>query len=77
MNGEERNIQILKSLILCFKLVSGLKVNWNKTHLSGISIPELFITDRYIGYVHKRWPSKYLGLPLGGPRSKKNFGDQY
>lgn len=30
----------LKSLISFFELVSGLKVNWSKTHLWGISLPE-------------------------------------
>lgn len=61
MDGEQRNIQILKSLILCFKLVSSLEVNWNKTHLSTISVPELFIMANRLGYAHKGWPPKYLG----------------
>lgn len=43
--GEHRIIRILKSLVLCFEVVSGLKVNWNKTHMSGISIPE---SDLYL-----------------------------
>lgn len=35
VEGHEKNVLVLKSLIQCFELVSGFKVNWAKSHLSG------------------------------------------
>lgn len=48
--GEDKNVMILKSLIHCFELNSGLKMNWSKNHLLGLSIRfGMFSLDKYIG----------------------------
>lgn len=38
--GNENNISVLSSIIQCFEMSSGLKVNWTKSHLLGISLSD-------------------------------------
>lgn len=38
--GNEKNVRVLKVSIQYFELVSGLKVNWAKSHLLGLSLSE-------------------------------------
>lgn len=75
MKPEHRNIRIHKSLIRYFELVSGLKVNWNKTHMLAISISESACSHlaNMLGCAFKVWPSEYLDLPLGGSPRQKEF----
>lgn len=51
--------------------MSGLKVNWSKSHLLGwpLSSPECLQMANLLGCSYKRWPTEYLGLQLvGSPR---------
>lgn len=58
-----------------FELVSGLTVNWSKTHMPGIFIPksDCIHLANLLGYAYKGWPLEYLGLPLGGSWRLKEF----
>lgn len=73
MDGDPKYVRILKLLIQCVELVSGLKINWLKSHISGISLSNsvcLQMTTS-LGCSLKDWPSEYLGLPLRGlPRQR-------
>lgn len=46
--GNEKNVLVLKSLIQCFELVSGFKVNWPKSH-SGLSLSDWIVRSKFIG----------------------------
>ena len=58
----------LKEAIRPFEWCSGQKVNWEKSTLSGVNIPEdiLLQTANRIGYKAENLPIIYVGLPLGG-----------
>lgn len=62
MEGEEDKVPVLKSLIKCFKLVSGFKVNWPKSQLStiGFSKSESLFMANSLRYSYKGWPAEYL-----------------
>lgn len=57
---------VLKSLIKCFELVSGFKVDWSKSQLSSIGFTdtENIHMAGILGYSYRGWPNEYLGLPL-------------
>ena len=68
------SIFTIKAILRCFELVSGLKINFNKSKLAGVSV------DRYSLKTYAKtlncntlWiPFKYLGLEVGGnPRKKQ------
>lgn len=63
---------IMKSVLRCFELVSGLKVNYKKTRLIGVNVAEDFNHQATVFLHCKSGPVhfKYLGLPVGAnPRS--------
>lgn len=71
----KKNVMVLKSLIQCFEMSLGFKVNWVKSHLSRISLPDserLHLAD-LLGCSNKGWPSEYLSVPLGGSPWNKSF----
>lgn len=75
-NGRRRNkVLVLKSLIKCFELVSGFKVNWAKSQLStiGFSESESMSMAKFLGCSFKVWLAEYLGLPFGGSPRNGHF----
>lgn len=70
---EISSLYILKSLR--FELVSGLRVNWSKSHMLGIALSNYVCAQmaNLLGCSHQEWPSEYLGLPLGGSSRKRDF----
>lgn len=62
-----QNVLTLKCVLRCFELVSGMKVNFHKSKLAGISIPPS-VTNRFAALLNCRVmvvPFVYLGLPVG------------
>ncbi|KAE9589510.1 putative RNA-directed DNA polymerase [Lupinus albus] len=63
----DRNLMCLKSILRCFELASGLKVNSNKSFLYGIRLSDSIISAAAnflfckIGF----FPFNYLGVPVG------------
>ncbi|XP_019457528.1 PREDICTED: uncharacterized protein LOC109357927 [Lupinus angustifolius] len=61
------NIMVLKSILKCFELVSGLRINFHKSQFIGINSDEDFVQMA----VHKLFccvgsvPFKFLGIPVG------------
>ena len=64
--AEDDKIKNVKATLLCFEAVSGLKVNFFKSELIGVRVPErrLLALAGLMGYKAGGLPSTYLGLPL-------------
>ena len=62
------HLQNLKIILLVFEQVSGLKINLEKSTISGINtMQELLSILTLVFYCSvSEWPLSYLGLPLGG-----------
>ncbi|KAK9145585.1 hypothetical protein Sjap_005488 [Stephania japonica] len=58
-----------------FCLVSGLRLNKEKCMLASVNIGKesAQILVNALGCLISSWPLKYLGLPLGGEPSLKDF----
>ena len=67
-NSSAEELQTLKSLLLVFGQVSGLKVNLDKSNLFGINLDQNHLSRLALLLDCKAsdWPILYLGLPLGG-----------
>ncbi|RVW79895.1 hypothetical protein CK203_041349 [Vitis vinifera] len=67
-NPREEELQTLKSLLLVFGQISGLKVNLDKSNLFGINLDQNHLSRLALLLDCKAsdWPILYLGLPLGG-----------
>ncbi|XP_057443259.1 uncharacterized protein LOC130735191 [Lotus japonicus] len=76
-DGTIQNTIILKCILHCFELASGLKVNFSKSSLVEIAIDELLVR-RMAAILHCRiskFPLVYLGIPLGGNPKSLRFWD--
>ncbi|GKB93516.1 putative RNA-directed DNA polymerase, eukaryota, reverse transcriptase zinc-binding domain protein [Tanacetum coccineum] len=63
----QSNIQNLLCMLRCFFLVSGLKINVQKSNISGVSVPDEDAADmaKIVGCGVANFPLKYLGVPVG------------
>ena len=70
-------LQNLKIILLVFGQVSGLKINLEKSTISGINTrQELLSSLASVFYCRVlEWPLSYLGLPLGGNPKTIGFWD--
>ncbi|RVX15908.1 Transposon TX1 uncharacterized 149 kDa protein [Vitis vinifera] len=75
--GEEE-LQTLKSLLLVFGHISGLKVNLDKSNINGINLDQNHLSRlaEMLDCKASGWPILYLGLPLGGNPRRVAFGIQ-
>ncbi|GKV41384.1 hypothetical protein SLEP1_g48927 [Rubroshorea leprosula] len=69
-NASEENIWAVKSIMRIFEMVSGLKINFGKSMLMGINVPEEWMTRMscILNCKQGSFPCKYLGMPIGGRR---------
>ncbi|KAL6331593.1 hypothetical protein AAG906_011533 [Vitis piasezkii] len=70
----EEDLLTLKSVLLVFGHISGLKVNLDKSNIYGINLGQdhLHRLAEVLDCKASGWPILYLGLPLGGnPKSGK------
>jgi hypothetical protein len=69
------NVRALRSVLVLFELMSGLKVNFHKSMLVGVNISESWLHEAAsalrcrVGKV----PFLYLGLPIGGDPRRLGF----
>lgn len=66
--AQVQNVLALKCVLRCYELVSGMKVNFHKSKLTGVSVSDDIIA-RFAALLHCRVmeiPFVYLGLPVGG-----------
>jgi hypothetical protein len=61
------NLWTLKAILRGFEMVSGLKVNFWKSHLMGVNVSEEFmrVASVFLNCRVSSIPFKYLGLPVG------------
>jgi len=70
-----QNVMVLKSILRCFELASGLKVNFHKSRLAGIGVQPTTI-HRYSTLLNcgtMKVPFTYLGILVGGNQRRKEF----
>ncbi|MCI00018.1 LINE-1 reverse transcriptase like, partial [Trifolium medium] len=70
------NIFAMKAILQLFELTSGLKVNFHKSELMGINVQPQWLKDaaETLNCKVGSFPTKYLGLPIGGdPRKNRTW----
>lgn len=71
VNASMDQITNLKTISKIFEVISGLKVNIEKSSIAGIGMDGSALSSFVgnFGYKIESWPMKYLGMPLkGNPR---------
>nr|KYP53471.1 Putative ribonuclease H protein At1g65750 family [Cajanus cajan] len=72
--GSIQNVVVIKAIMRCFELISGLKVNFIKSKFGAIGL-QVQVMERYAQLLNcklLKLPSIYLGLPIGAnPRRKE------
>lgn len=69
-------IIIIKRILRCFEMVSGLKINFHKSMVCGIGVEEGLTKEfaKKLNCLSQKSPLTYLGLPLGAnPRSNSTW----
>ncbi|GAU38426.1 hypothetical protein TSUD_396060 [Trifolium subterraneum] len=69
------NVRALRAVLVLFETMSGLKVNFNKTMLVGVNIPDSWLGEAAsaLGCRVGKIPFLYLGLPIGGDPRRLSF----
>ena len=70
-----KNIMTIKCVLICFEIVSGLKVNYTKSKLIGLRIQNN-VLHRFSMILYcstMEVPFKYLGVPVGANHRRKLF----
>ncbi|GKV07784.1 hypothetical protein SLEP1_g19505 [Rubroshorea leprosula] len=67
-DATENNIMVIKSIMRSFELLSGLKINLQKSQLMGINVEDSWGCKMAYRLCCKKgeFPFKYLGIPIGG-----------
>ena len=76
-NTSEEDLQTLKSLLLVFGQISGLKVNLDKSNIYDINLEQNHLSRlaELLDCKAFGWPIPYLGLSLGGNPKACGFWD--
>jgi hypothetical protein len=69
------NVHSMRAILLIFEDVSGLKVNFNKSLLTGINVSDSWLSEAALAMNCRvgTFPFVYLGLPIGGDSRKLEF----
>jgi len=70
-----RNVRTMRAVLLLFEEVSGLKVNIHKSMLTGVNVPDSWLSEAALVMNCRRGTILfvYLGLPIGGDPRKLSF----
>jgi len=69
------NVRSIRAVLMIFEQVSGLKVNFSKSLLTGVNVSNSWLNEAALA-LHCRvgnFPFVYLGLPIGGDPRKLDF----
>lgn len=71
------NLFAVKTILRCFELCAGLKVNFFKSKLSGVGVDSRFLnsSSSMLHCQQMQFPVTYLGLPVGGNPRRLVFWD--
>ncbi|GKV30545.1 hypothetical protein SLEP1_g39346 [Rubroshorea leprosula] len=75
--ADSGNIFMVKTILRWFELMSGLRINFNKSSLYGFNVSERWIREA-AGVLHCAvgvTPFRYLGMLIGGNPRRKKFWD--
>lgn len=63
----KQNLWVMKAVLRCFELVSGLKINFHKSCLMGVNVDNHFLSSaaEFMNCRVAAMPFKYLGLSVG------------
>jgi len=69
------NVRALKAVLLLFKSISGLKVNFHKSMLFGVGVAVSWLHEAasVMNCKYGQLPFLYLGLPIGGDPRRLQF----
>ncbi|GAU11183.1 hypothetical protein TSUD_198070 [Trifolium subterraneum] len=69
------NVRALRGVLVLFETMSGLKVNFNKSMLVGVNIPDSWLGEAAsaLGCRVGKIPFLYLGLPIEGDPRRLSF----
>jgi len=69
------NVRSMRAMLLLFENISGLKVNFHKSMLSGVNVNDSWLMEAALVLNCRRGavPFVYLGLPIGGDSTKLSF----
>ncbi|GKV48894.1 hypothetical protein SLEP1_g55681 [Rubroshorea leprosula] len=73
--AEVENLRTVKAILHWFELISGLKINFCKSHLYGFNVTEGWVNGA-ADILHCKigtMPFIYLGLPVGGISGRRKF----
>ena len=75
-NTREEDMLTLKSVLIVFRHISGLKVNLDKSNIYGINLEQNHLSRlaELLDCKASGWPIPYLGLPLGRNPKACGFG---
>lgn len=75
LDGTLESARGIKRVLQCFQIISGLKINYNKSELyaSSSAGESLRNCAEILGCKVGAWPMKYLGLPIGCSARKEIF----
>ena len=61
------NVRVLKCILRCFEKVSGLKINYSKSHFGCLGKSEAWCRDaaQFLNCTQLEFPFSYLGIPIG------------
>jgi len=70
-----QNVHSMRAMLLLFENISGLKVNFNKSMLTGVNISDSWLSEAALVMNCRKGtiPFMYLGLPIGGDSTKIAF----
>ncbi|GJZ47587.1 RNA-directed DNA polymerase, eukaryota [Tanacetum coccineum] len=74
----DSNMKSIVTILKCFFLASGLKINIHKSQVLGIGVPRILVTQaayHRIGCVVMQRPFRYLGVMIGDCMSRKHAWD--
>ncbi|GKV27402.1 hypothetical protein SLEP1_g36575 [Rubroshorea leprosula] len=73
--AEDSNVWVVKCIMRVFELISGLKINFDKSLLYGLNVEEEWVEKTAWSLNCRRGPLpfKYLGIPIGGNHRRLTF----
>ena len=74
--AEEEQLRYLRVILVLFEGISGLHINWEKSHIYPIyNVPNINLLASILGGEVGTLPSIYLGMPLGANSRSKEIWD--
>lgn len=69
-----REVSNIKSILRCFEISSGSKINYHKSIICGIGVDDGLVHEfaASLNCLHQNLPIQYLGLPLGANPSRRS-----